>query len=221
MPDAICGPWVSNEVLFGADKARSNSAEAMAIAVVSKKGNRNNLVGCKLRFAVRRAWKQWGICWFRFHQPMDYSEHANYQDVWDTRANIVKKECAEFVRLHGVACGTTEGLYLHILHAHAHEQIRKWGDLRVRQTQGLEHAHKIRKQIGLMATNRKPGQRLKTMLTYKMVLQDLKRWQSSDLIVHMHEKNKAKLLVRLHAKLKRTNEGLPIMDALSDALTPY
>lgn len=208
-------------ILFGEDKAASAEAEADAIREVKENPGKYNLEGAEMRFHIRRVWHAWGLCWRLLHEPMIVNNDDNYQDVWNARADKVQEYMAEFVRLHKLAVGTTEGLYLHILQQHAHEQIRKWGDLRVRQTQGLEHAHKIRKQIGLMATNRKPGQRLKTMLTFKMVLQNLRRWRSDELIMNLHERKKGRLVVRLHAKLKRSNATQPGVDMLSEALTPY
>jgi hypothetical protein len=201
------------------------------------------------RFKVRRAWHAWGSCWALLHKPMEYGDNPSraegqgirgagadgqggrgaggqghsapphFQVVWNERADLVKKEMCTFVKLHIDACGMTEGLYLHILHAHAHEQIKKWGDLRVRQTQGLEHAHKIRKRIGLNATNRKKGQRLETMLMYKQVLQHLIRWQKSDSVFNLHAKKKKALLARTHAKMLRENKKKG-PGWLSTSLTP-
>jgi hypothetical protein len=56
--------------------------------------------------------------------------------------------------------GVTQGLYLHIVHAHMPDEIEKWANLRKRQSQDLEHCHKIRKCWGCDATNRRPGQRM-------------------------------------------------------------
>ena len=67
------------------------------------------------------------------------------------------------------AVGATQGLYLHVLVKHVPDQIRMFGDLNTRQTQGLEHCHYCRKQVGLHATNRKPGQRLATMLAFSLL----------------------------------------------------
>jgi hypothetical protein len=171
---------------------------------------------------VRRVWHAWGKCWNLLHRPMEYPDEPapnQHKVVWKARAEMVKVEMDNFVALHVVACGVTEGLYLHILHAHAHTQIKRWGDLRVRQTQGLEHAHKIRKQIGLNATNRIKGQRLETMLAFKQVLQALIRWQSKDFVRNRHEKNKAALIRRTHAKILRENSLMP-KGWISPALTP-
>ena len=134
--------------------------------------------------------------------------------VWDIRALEVEAECAKFVTTHKLAVGTTEGLYLHILHAHAGQQVRRWGDLRVRQSQGLEHSHAKRKKIGLNGTNRKVGQRLETMLCFKHVLASVTRMDCTDFHAHTHEKNKLSTIRRAVAKVERVSALTPSPDSL-------
>jgi hypothetical protein len=45
-------------------------------------------------------------------------------------------------------------LYIHMLHAHMADWVRELDDLRPYQSQGLEHAHNIRKPIARLLTNR-------------------------------------------------------------------
>ena len=185
MPDSECGPWIAKEVLFGEPAA---SAHAQADA---NKQARNEEAALR-RIRVRFAWEAWGDCWVLLNAPLLYPDDDTVQHVRNTRADEVEAMTADFVRKHVAAVGTTEGLYLHILHAHAHEQVRKWGDLRVRQTQGLEHCHKNRKQVGLNGTNRKKGQRIETMLTHKHVLAKIEREHSAGFKSRLTHQKKSK-----------------------------
>ena len=196
--DHNCGDWVPDDVLFGDDAAAIHTAQDIAI-----RGAKNSEAALS-RFRIRKVWRQWGKTWQLLNKPMEYTEGKGRQEVWDERADEVQASTKKFVLLHLDAVNTTEGLYLHVLHSHAHQQVRKFGDLRVRQSQGLEHAHAARKRIGLNCTNRKQGQRLETMLTFKMVLAMLARLDGSDYHAHMHAKKKESLLRRSHAKIERT-----------------
>jgi hypothetical protein len=201
MPDAVCGPWVPDEVLFGPD---ATAAVTSAIEAAQSKE------AAEQRFAVRGAWHEWGECWKLLNKPMDHSDSSlHFRDVWAARAEEVQVATKLFVTKHIAAVGMTEGLYLHILHRHVADQIRRRGDLRVRQSQGLEHCHKIRKTIGVQATNRKPGQRLETMLTHTQVLAYLRRLQSESFYASEHARNKGSKLRRLAAKIERVNATMP------------
>ena len=70
----------------------------------------------------------------------------------------------------------------------------------------LDTAHT---QVGVQATNRKPGQRLKTMLTFKQVLQTLNTKDDPRYFAMTHERKKTTLIARLKAKIQRTLEGMP------------
>ena len=79
---------------------------------------------------------------------MDYSDTTKtHREVWAERADEVELLAHEYVKGWVASVGKTQGLYLHILLRHIPEEIRKWGDLRVRSSQGLEHCHKNRKRI--------------------------------------------------------------------------
>ena len=52
------------------------------------------------------------------------------------------------------AAGSTQGLYIHMLHEHFADMVREVGDLRPYQSQGLEHLHSFRKLIARHLTNR-------------------------------------------------------------------
>lgn len=212
MPDSECGPWIDKEVLFGEPVA---SAKAQAAAIKEAK----NQEAALRRIRVRFAWEGWGDCWKLLNKPLVYPEGVPVQEVRNKRADEVQALTADFVRKHVAAVGTTEGLYLHILHAHAHEQVRRWGDLRVRQSQGLEHAHKLRKQLGLNGTNRKKGQRLATMLATKMVLAALEREMSAGLQAALHTKKSQILVKRMHAKVERGHAEMKGLGPISTPLT--
>ena len=131
--------------------------------------------------------------------------------MWAARAKEVQEQMKKFVQAHIAAVGVTQGLYIHILHAHTHEQIAARGDLRVRQSQGLEHCHKVRKRIGCEATNRKPGERLTTMLGHVHIKAYLARLQSQSFFASDHEKKKAAKIRRLHAKIARVQASMPTL----------
>jgi len=44
-----------------------------------------------------------------------------------------------------------------MLVAHVPDMIKRFGDLRLYQVQGLEHCHSIRKRLAVTLTNKKPG----------------------------------------------------------------
>ena len=81
--------------------------------------------------------------------------------------------------------------------------------------QGLEHSHKLRKQVGLNGTNRKQGQRLETMLAHKHVLAQIERTMSAGLHAALHTHKKAKQVLRMHAKVER---GHALMKKLDDSV---
>jgi hypothetical protein len=195
MPNSSCGPWVDDEHLFGpaALDVRTGAEEKAPDKAAAKQ-----------RHAVRHAWHAWAKCWTLLHTELGHT-HAvlTLQQLRNERAELFKAAADVFVRAHVAAVGTTEGLYLHIIHAHIPAQIRKWGDLRLRQTQGLEHAHKIRKQVGLNASNRKPGQRIKTMMKHKTVWAAILRSEKEDYHVAIAAVKKRALIRRMHRKITR------------------
>ena len=203
MPDTVCGPWMADDVLFGPDAAAVELAVKASIAAAP------NTEAARQRFALRRVWHAWGECWALLNKDMDDDDQTTYKQVWAVRAEEVRLAMEDFVRKHKVCMGVTEGLYLHILHAHAHEQIIKWGSLKVRQSQGLEHCHKIRKRIGCEATNRKPGQRLGTMMAHVHIKAWVDRLASQSFHASVHEQKKRSKLKRMMAKLARVEASMP------------
>jgi len=129
------------------------------------------------------------------------------QAVWNKRADEVQVAANNFVLLHNQAVGQTQGLYLHILHSHTADQIRMFGDLRKRSSQGLEHCHKWRKQDGLQSTNRRPGQRMEQQMTRIVVRSELtEQIESSEFKAKKQADSKDRLLKRAIAKCKRLQE---------------
>ena len=192
MPNSSCGPWLADDVVFG-----PNSGEAIRGA----EAKASNYEAAKRRHHVRQAWNAWGVCWKLLNTALVYTDDRAHEDTRNERADLFKEAADAFVQAHVAAVGTTEGLYIHIIHAHIADQIRKWGDLRPRQTQGLEHAHKIRKQVGLNASNRKQGQRIKTMMKHKSVWAAILRSEKEDYYVVVAAAKKRALLRRLHRKI--------------------
>ena len=129
---------------------------------------------------------------------MDYSDTTKtHREVWAERADEVELLAHEYVKGWVASVGKTQGLYLHILLRHIPEEIRKWGDLRVRSSQGLEHCHKNRKRIGLEATNRRKGQRLLTMMVHVTVLAHVRQQLGENQYATEHAKKKATKLRHL------------------------
>ena len=208
MPDSICGPWMHDEILFG--------PAAHAVITEEKAANKE---AAKQRHAVRHAWNAWAVCWTLLNQKLEHSHVLTIQQVRNERAVLFKAAADAFVRAHVAAVGTTEGLYLHIIHAHVPDQIRKWGDLRLRQTQGLEHAHKIRKQIGLNASNRKPGQRITTMMKHKTAWAAILRSEKVECHAAVQAVKQRSLVKRMHRKILKNAVCEASMRLLCDPLT--
>lgn len=141
---------------------------------------------------------------------MDYSDTTKtHREVWAERADEVELLAHEYVKGWVASVqGKTQGLYLHILPRHIPEEIRKWGDLRVRSSQGLEHCHKNRKRIGLEATNRRKGQRLLTMMVHVTVLAHVRQQLGENQYATEHAKKKATKLRHLQAKVERLEKKL-------------
>ena len=88
-----------------------------------------------------------------------------------TRADTVQKLADEWLGAWVTSVGNTQGLYIHLLHAHVADWVRELGDLRPYQSQGLEHCHSVRKLIAKMLTNRqKLGAHSRTEQTLRFLL---------------------------------------------------
>ena len=194
-PEAMTGPWLSESVAHGDDDA-SIAARSRAEAKSRNEEAHRQLL------RARRAWH----AWIKLFKVWDSDLTAG--STWSSRADEVKRLADIFAEKHVAACGATEGLYLHLIPAHVPDQIRKWGDMRRRESQGLEHCHSIRKTIGKMCSNKKKSQRMQTILTHVTIIDSLLREESSR-ISSLHEKRKAAKLKRHYAKVKRLLATMP------------
>jgi hypothetical protein len=164
-PEKICGPWVPDDILFEDDDSFD------AFYQHAERDTEFSSPAVKNALLVRRAWFMWDRTWKLLNSPMDFPKQQSYtleevKKVWAQRASAVETYAIAFINSWVAAVGSTQGLYLHVLARHIPEQIRKYGDLRTRQTQGLEHCHHCRKEVGTHATNRKQGERLAQMLAH-------------------------------------------------------
>jgi hypothetical protein len=165
-PEDVCGHWIPDNVLFQSPEAFDVFYDA------AERQDVFSCVAMQKSYNVRRAWFDWDCTWKLLTSKMPYPGEvsamtdAHMRQVWATRADAVYVLAKRFISSWVEGVGNTQGLYLHIVVRHLPDQIRKFGDLRTRQTQGLEHCHYQRKVVGLHATNRKPGQRLATMMVY-------------------------------------------------------
>ena len=81
--------------------------------------------------------------------------------------------------------------------------IRRFGDLRVYQVQGLEHCHSIRKLIARSLTNRIEGQRLATTMSV-LIAMDFsdKEVRRQHLAADEHARRKREFERRMNRRLK-------------------
>ena len=166
-PEASCGPWYSDEELFASQESFDQ------YETDAEKQHEFSSTAMKHSYRVRRAWYTWDKTWKLLTKKMEYPADdpstltkVEVKKVWAARADEVFELSKIFVTCWVSSVGATQGLYLHILVKHIPDQIREYGDLNTRQTQGLKHCHAARKRVGLHATNRKAGQRIKTMLAH-------------------------------------------------------
>jgi hypothetical protein len=61
----------------------------------------------------------------------------------NARTDVVQKLADEFRVLWYKAVGSTQGLYIHLLHDYFADMVREVGDVRPYQAQGLEHLHTL------------------------------------------------------------------------------
>ena len=224
-PVETCGEWVTDDVLFD-----SEESFVEYVKLTSRTDGRPATYepeAAKQLLLVRRVWYLWSVAWGVMNETPDYDED-DYKQVWadlgmcfflyrslyiylslviNVRLVSVgdRTEVAvhNFVKAWVAVVGATQGLYLHLLHAHLPDQIRAWGHLGRRQTQGLEHKHSERKEIGRRCTNRKPGQRALTMLTHSIVVGACRRADDGERHTFKKEQYKRAKFVRLTAKFKR------------------
>jgi hypothetical protein len=165
-PEATCGPWYTDEELFASKESYEQYMSD------SEHQDTYSSEAMKQSYRVRRAWHSWDKTWKLLTKKMEYPAdptEVQMRQVWAVRADEVFELSKIFVSSWVAAVGATQGLYLHILVKHIPGQIRENGDLNTRQTQGLEHCHHTRKEVGMHATNRKQGQRLKTMMAHSLL----------------------------------------------------
>jgi hypothetical protein len=169
-PESKCGPWYPDEIMF-------DSQESFAYFYdEASKQTTFSSVAMQKCYDVRRLWRQWDRTWQLLRSKMDYGPggisaltRTQVQDVWNKRADKVYEHATTFVGYWVKAVQATQGVYLHMIVRHVPGQIRKFGDMNTRQTQGLEHCHHDLKEVGMHATNKKQGQRMPTMLTHQLL----------------------------------------------------
>jgi hypothetical protein len=205
-PASLTGPWISDDVLFGTEPEH---ATARFDAEVKAKDRE----ACRQLMRARIVWRRWIELW------VVWSSDLAPGSTWDERADDVHALAKVFLARHTDACGTTRGLYLHVLHAHVPGQIRRFHDMRHRQAQGHEHNHKLMKMIGVLCSNRKPGERLRTILTHVHVLERLLR-DEADVTSAKHEHAKITVIRRCQSKMKRILETMPDDDFTAMTMYP-
>ena len=180
----------------------SDTPEAIAARQASRNGAKKKETWRKLELS-RWVWKRWKDLWLVLNS--DPGPKSN----WNAHADAVKVLADKFVLSYTDLHKASQGLYLHMLVAHIPGQIRIWGDLRLRQTQGLEHGHKLRKRIGLESTNRKRFARMKQVLTHVAVLAYLRRLRDRSTQAREHAAGLCVKEMRLKAKVLRLAATMP------------
>ena len=107
-------------------------------------------------------WRKWTTVW----RSLNNTLASDCPGARADRADEVQKGAREWLASWNAAHKKTQGLYIHILVHHVPEMVRMYGDLRPFQSQGLEHAHSLRKAVGLQLTNRQEGKRTRTSMSH-------------------------------------------------------
>ena len=143
-----------------------------------------------------KAWSDWKILWDLVNEKRPTE--------WEKWGEEVRVAARAFVKSWIAACGrTTKGVYLHILVAHLGDFIAKYGDLSVYSSQGMEHAHKLRKQFAPLGTNFKPYQRGLTHLDHILTLEFASQQQGLHQFKIEFEKERQARIARSLRKAKK------------------
>jgi hypothetical protein len=106
---------------------------------------------CRKEFEKAEAcWAKWRELWRVLNDALDSTD----EKARNARADVVQGLADEFRVRWYKAVGSTQGLYIHMLHEHFADMVREVGDLRPYQAQGLEHLHGFRKDVLRHLTNR-------------------------------------------------------------------
>jgi hypothetical protein len=208
------GPWLSDEVCFGDDEAQVPMKTPRMLREEARSKAKVDETFVQL-VTARRMWRRWGELWTVLNSNINYKSG----ETNDSRADKVQGLAEVFVRAHVEAVGASQGLYLHLVHAHVADHIRRWGDIRLRQAQGLEHRHKLRKRLGCECTNRRPtstyhNTRVMQMLMHTTVADFVARLMSNNQYAKEHATKKHQLEKREEAKAARVAATMPCIDHL-------
>ena len=133
--------------------------------VISPEARAKNIILDGRYLHIVAAWRKWVDTWAIINK-LDFNTKKE-------KADTVQQAACDFIPLFKKACAVApRTLYLHLLVSHLPEQIESLPvDPYYYQTQGLEHRHKIRKQMyQLMCNKRKPGEaRVTTVAAYSFL----------------------------------------------------
>ena len=126
----------------GRDAGAVDRARHDVLEITYPKAQRDKHPKVKLQWERAVAcWDKWHEVWLLLNEPLEDLDDA--QAARDKRADEFQVAAVGFVKLWISAHERGKGLYLHILVAHVPAMIRRFGDLRPYQVQGLEHSHSI------------------------------------------------------------------------------
>ena len=151
-------------------------------------------------------WNLWEELWRVLNNAIDSTDAT----ARGARADEVQKLADAWLDAWVDVVGNTQGLYIHLLHAHLADWVRELGDLRPYQSQGLEHCHSVRKLIAKMLTNRqKYGKRSRTEQTLRFLLtaQHVRQQQrdNEDALEHLRKERAEQ--VKKEKRVKRVRES--------------
>ena len=146
----LSAPYEKGVNFVGRDAEGINMLGTKLIDIVIPSAVRatNNLAQVKYEKIVA-CWDKWKEVWRVLNNGVGTADNAR-----EERAVQVQELADEFRVLWYKAAGSTQGLYIHMLHEHFADMVREVGDLRPYQSQGLEHLHSFRKLIARHLTNR-------------------------------------------------------------------
>jgi hypothetical protein len=140
------------------------------------------------------AWTSWIAVWDALN-----TSPAREQD-YSAWARECEDAIAIFITRWVGACGSTKGVYLHILQAHIGDLVRVYGNLHVLASQGAEHGHKMRKQV---PTNNQSAHRSTTHLDHIIVKKFLAEALDSTEFAQEFERAKTARMKQLLRKAKQ------------------
>ena len=150
-------------------------------------------------------WTYWKSIWRLLNDAID----SNNKTECSARADAVQSAADLWLKAWVRAHKKTQGLYIHILVHHLSDMVRRYGDLRPYQSQGLEHTHSQRKRAALTLTNRRAQSatctiaRTEQLLTHVVAEDHTRKRQRHNLDQQKHAQLEKTKKARVEARVKQ------------------